>query len=110
MKHWCAALVICVCASALFARPGVVHSRDGMTYDGDVTETENTVTIRVHGIATTLDRSKVAGIAYGENIATDIEGRWKKLQPRDVRGRLALGKEAFEARQYLLARKILQEV
>jgi hypothetical protein len=109
MKRWWVGLVICVCGSVLMARPGVVHTRDGLTYDGDVTETENTITVRVRGIATTLDRSSVASIAYGENIAADIEARWKKLQPADVRGRLALGKEAFEARQYLLARKILQE-
>ncbi len=110
MKRWWVVFLICAFPTILLARPGVVHTRDGLVYDGDVTETENTVTVRVRNIATTVARGNVLTISYDENLAADIESRWKNLKPDDLRGRMALGKEAFEARQYLLARKILQEV
>src|SRR3978361_2103367 len=98
MKYRCAALAVCLFSSVLFARPGVVHTRDGMTYDGDITETDNTISIRVRGIATTIPKNNIASVSYAENVGADIEARWKKLQPNDVRSRIELGKAAFEAR------------
>lgn len=89
-------------------RPGVVRTKDGGIYDGQVEEQQETVKITVRGIQTTIPRENIASIVYG-----DFETRWntdyEKLAEKDTKGRMDLAKRAFEERRYDLAEKALND-
>lgn len=109
-KSWIAAAVL-VTAGMLWAatgKPGVVRTHDGAVYDGMVDEQESNVVVNVRGIDTTIERSNIASITYG-----DFEQRWNdeyaKLGEKDVDGRLAAARRAFDNRRYDLSEKALRD-
>lgn len=89
-------------------RAGVVRTKDGSVYDGQVEEQQETVKVTVRGIQTTIPRESVASIVYG-----DFETRWnndyEKLSEKDAKGRMELAKRAFEEQRYDLAEKALND-
>jgi len=109
-KSLFAAATVLAMAGLVWAagRPGVVHTKDGGTFDGVVDEKEETVVVNVHGIDTTIARDNVASISYG-----DFESRWNdaysKLGKTDEAGRLTAAHKAFDERRYDLAEKALRD-
>lgn len=89
-------------------RPGVVRTKDGGVYDGEVEEKQDVVAVTVRGIQTSIARENIASITYG-----DLETRWNaayaKLDEKDVKGRIELGRRAFDERRYDLAEKALKD-
>jgi hypothetical protein len=102
-------LVVVNLAQLAAGEPGVVVARDGSTYEGDVTETEEEVTITRHGVQTVLPRKDVVSIRYNANYETEFRDRLAKLEANDVKGRIALAREAFDERRYDLARDALHD-
>ena len=86
-------------------RPGVVHTRDGVVYDGTVDERDDgTVVVNVRGIETAVPRESIASINYGD-FETRFNEQYAKLDKNDVDGRLALGRKAFDQHPMICRRR-----
>lgn len=93
-------VAVCVLATALWARPGIVKHRDGSTYTGDVSEEEaGKVVVRVRDIPIAIDRRDVVSIQYGEP-GEDFQKKLAAAPPGDVKSRLDLAKWAMGERKY----------
>jgi hypothetical protein len=95
-------------ASALFAEEGIVKTRDGATYQGEITQSDQSVTIRMRGIDTVIPRGDVLSIQAAGSYDESFQERLSKLEPRDVDGRMALAREAFDRGRYDLSRTALE--
>lgn len=109
-KSIVAATAVLALASLVWAagRPGLVKTKDGGVYDGSVDEKEESVTVNVRGIETSIARDNILSISYG-----DFETRWtdayQKLDKTDQDGRIAAARRAFDERRYDLAEKALRD-
>jgi hypothetical protein len=74
-------------AGVVMARPGIVATRDGNKYQGDVNEKTDSVVVTIHGIDTTLAKSTVDSITYTDSFDTEYANRMSKLAAGDVNGR-----------------------
>lgn len=101
-----AALGVCLVGSVLLAKPGIIKTREGQVYDGDVEDVAGNdyVTVTVHGIPTQIDRADIESMAEGQGIDTEYQQRLAKLGPKDVKGRMELAQWAFTQKRYDLAR------
>jgi hypothetical protein len=81
---------------------GVVTTRAGQSYEGEVTEREKDVVVRVKGIETVLPRDQVAGIDYS-TYAERFQKKIEALAANDADGRVKLAREAFDRKEYALA-------
>jgi hypothetical protein len=95
-------------ASVLWGEDGVVRTKDGFVYEGEVTETSTHVTIKSHGVETVIPRGDVASKDRAGDYEQEFRARLGKLEAQDVAGRVALAREAFDRRQYILAREMLE--
>jgi hypothetical protein len=110
IRTWaiCGGLAVGFAVSAALARPGIVKLDNGTTYEGDVTpdpKDPNALIVNVHGIASRIARNQIASVQYTQDFASTFHERLSKLAPEDVKGRLALSREAFNNRDYKLARE-----
>jgi hypothetical protein len=96
--------------SLALAQNGVVVTKMGQKYEGEVTEDAMQVTIVAKGIRTRVSREDLALVKYVGTPDEEIQKAWKGLGENDVRGRLALAQKAFTAGRYVLARSIASEV
>src|SRR5438105_4354027 len=95
-----------ISATVALARPGIVRTRDGQTYDGEVDDKDpDNILVTVRGIQTSIPRVRIASIDYANNYQKEFADRLAKLGPADVAGRLALARDAFNQKQYGLARQ-----
>jgi len=95
--------------SSVWARPGIVKTRDGQTVAGDVTELTDEIIVESRGIHTTIDRDNLRSIAYSDTIEQECRKRVAKLTAYDVAGRVELAQWLFENKAYELARTILHD-
>jgi hypothetical protein len=69
-------------ASALFAEEGIVKTRDGATYQGEVTQNDQNVTIRIRGVDTVIPRGDVLSIqavgSYDAGFQERLHGAGKR--------------------------------
>ena len=103
-------VLLCVCP-ALFAKPGVVKTSEGITYEGEIDEKDpNAVTVTVRGIPTTINRGHITSITYSnQNLQQSFPQRKQQLvAARNANGLIALAREAFDQREYLLAREAIE--
>jgi hypothetical protein len=90
------------------AADSIVHTRDNGAFQGEVTESGTNVIIRSHGgVETVIPKTDVASIEPVGNYADEFKSRLAKLDAKDVAGRIALARDAFEHREYDLARTTL---
>jgi hypothetical protein len=94
--------------SAVLAEQATVKTKDGQTFQGDVTEQGENVIVTIHGVQTVLQKANVASIEYVTNYDEDYKARLAKLDPKDIAGRVAMAREAFDRRRYELARDTLE--
>jgi hypothetical protein len=110
-RPWVLAAVVMVWAfnSVLFARLGTVVTRDGTTFDGDVTEDQasGTVTIVVRGISSQLKKANIQSIVYADAVAADVNAKAAALPPDDVKDRLELAQYAMDHHANSAARNVL---
>src|SRR5688500_13965935 len=91
-----AMVVTCLLAASLWAKQGIVKTKDGLIYEGDVTEKDDRITIKTKsGIETGIDRRLVEEITYAENVQAQFDERMAKLAENDVEGRIALARWAY---------------
>ncbi|HEY0009453.1 MAG TPA: hypothetical protein VGB55_12065, partial [Tepidisphaeraceae bacterium] len=108
-KVFIGAAVLAMAGMILAAgRPGVVRTKDGGVFDGNVEEGTENVTVNIRGIDTAIPRDRIESITYG-----DFESRWNEqynqLEKTDVTGRIAAGRRAFDERRYDLAERALRD-
>ncbi len=88
-------------STSLWAKPGTVKTRDGTSYQGDVSEAEDgKIIVKVHGIDMRIERRDVASITYVDDIQQEFQKRLAALPPKDVKGRMDLARWAFDKHQY----------
>lgn len=103
-----AAVGLCLAgaAAAVLAKPGVVRTKEGQVYEGDVVDKDGDdfVTVTVRGISTQIARADVQSIADGQGIDDEYKQRLAKLDATDYKGRMDLARWAFAQHRYDLAR------
>ncbi|HEY7117054.1 MAG TPA: hypothetical protein VH475_10730 [Tepidisphaeraceae bacterium] len=98
-------------ASVLFARQGVVKTRDGRTLEGDIEEKPDVVTVSMHGIRTNIDRDQLAGqVEYFDNVQDRYQAKLKAL-PRNAAAadHLALARWCYDVKLYDQALEQIEE-
>src|SRR4051812_14720724 len=107
-RRWMlAGAVMCLMAGIVFAKPGVIVTSDGRRLEGDISERDEQYVITIRGIETTVAKTNVASVNYPEAYATEFHDRLTKLPATDVAGRIEMARDAFNRRQYGLAREAL---
>jgi hypothetical protein len=97
-------------ASVLLAKPGVITTKDGRTFEGDVDEHDaETVIVTIHGGQTKFARADVTKIEYHDSALDQFNARLAKLEAKDVQGRIDLARWAFDQQQYDLSRQALEQ-
>jgi hypothetical protein len=103
----CVASASCLMMAGILlaaGKPGLVTTRDGRSYEGDVVERDKEIVISVRGIETVLPRDQVAGIDYAP-YAERFSKKLEALAQNDADGRVKLAREAFERKEYALAQQ-----
>jgi hypothetical protein len=115
MRRWmirasvCGA-VVCLSASVLWAKPGIVKLRDGRTLEGDVVEKEDQVTVTIKGIPSNISRDSVASVEYVGSVEERYQQKLGALGKTSTsKDHLDLAKWLFDNRAYELARKEADE-
>ena len=88
----CSLLLASVCS----AQPGIVKTRDGQTFEGEITETADQVIIERKGIKVTVEKSDIRSISYSNSVEQEYQRRLARLTAYDVRGRLELAQYVFQ--------------
>src|SRR5690242_20389087 len=104
----CAALVLLIIVAHASAKPGVVKTRDGQTYEGDVKEDGTVVIVTTRRVPLTIQRADVESIEYLGTIDEQYAQRMAKLTEKDVNGRIDIARWAFDAGRYDLARDAVE--
>ncbi len=94
-------------ASAAWAKPGVIKTKDGRTLEGDVAEKgEGMMSVTVRGIATSVPREEIESIQYVGTIDQQYQERLAKLpKSPSAKDHLELARWLFDNKAYELARK-----
>lgn len=107
------ALILLIAASTAsrpaWGKTGIVTTREGYTYEGDIIEHESSVEVIIRGVRTRIPNRDIETVRYVENTEAEFRDRKSKLLAGDVDGRLKLARWAFDAREYKLAREALDE-
>src|SRR5688500_9203791 len=88
----CGCAVFLLLAAVLPAKPGIVKTRDGQTYEGDVTEEGTTVTIATRRVPVVIQRGDVESIQYTGTFDEQFAERIAKLDPKDAAGRVTVAR------------------
>jgi hypothetical protein len=103
---------VCLSASVLLARQGVIRTKDGRTLEGDIVEEKpDQVSIVIRGIRTNIDRERIEGqVEYYDNVEARYQDKLSKL-PKNAQAKdhLALARWLFDVKQYDLAQKEIDE-
>ena len=101
--------VLCLATTLLLGRTGVVKTRDGQTIEGEITEQAQTITVTRRRIPIVISRGDVESIEYPTGtVQEQFDKRLGSLDDKDVAGRIALARWAFDQDQYLLSRQALE--
>jgi hypothetical protein len=92
-------------ATLLLARPGVVHTRDGKTIEGDIEEAPDKVAITIRNIRTVVNRDQIQGdVEYFDNVEARYKDKVSKLPKKpSAADHLALARWLFDVKKYDLA-------
>jgi hypothetical protein len=89
------ALCVLLLASALLARPGVLKTKSGDVYKGDITDDGDHYTITADKVQTPVSKQDVESIYYPGPIDDQFNKRLAALDPNDAPGRVKLARFAF---------------
>jgi hypothetical protein len=91
-----AALFILLCTTVLLARPGILKTKSGETYDGEIKDDGDSYTVTVDKVDSQIPKSDVASVSYSESIDQEFSQRMAALGPKDAEGRVKLARFAFD--------------
>ena len=101
-----ASLLICLATTLVFARNGVVKTRDGRSIEGDITDKgPDGATISTKAGTITINRDDIVSIDYATNVKEEYRKRLAAL-PKDAgaKAHLDLARWLFDNKEYELAR------
>jgi tetratricopeptide (TPR) repeat protein len=101
-------VILLVIGGSALARQGVLKTRNGQTYEGDIEEKSDGAVITTKGIQTRVPKANIDSITY-EKKDPQFQQRLDKLDKNDVNGRVKLAREAFDAGEYIFARDALEQ-
>ena len=104
----CGCAVLLLLAAVLHAKPGVVKTTDGQTYEGDVTEEGTTVTVKTRKVPIVIQRANIESIEYLGTLDEQFNQRIAKLDAKDANGRVTVARWAFDQGRYDLSRQALE--
>lgn len=108
-RAWLTCLAAGLTASVLLAEQSIVKTKDGNTYQGDLTTRTDDVVVTIHGVDTVIPKTDIDSIQQAEDLDKLYRDRLAALDAKDVNGRIALAREAFEKGRYDFARDTLQQ-
>jgi hypothetical protein len=112
MLRWLVgSLAVLTLTSLLMARDGTVVTKDGQSYEGDVTEKGDIIEIKSADVTGPIGikKANVQSVQYVDDTAATVKANLAKLDKRDVKARIALAHQAFDGRAYEVARQALSE-
>lgn len=96
--------MIATSSALLWARQGIVRTKDNRTVEGDITEKADQVVLTIRGIKTTIDRENIVSIDYFDNVEAQYKDRVAKLPKNPTAGdRLAIARWLFDVKSYDMA-------
>ena len=104
-------VTLLMACSLLLAKPGVVKTKTGRTYYGDVTTApDGTVVVTIHGVEKRIPQAEIESVSdQPGDFSADFDARKKQLDPKDVAGRIELAKFALDNGEYMLANNTIEE-
>jgi len=108
---WIGAVAACLSTSVVFARQGVIKTRDGKTLEGDIEEKPDQIIINLHGIRTAINRDNIDGdVQYFDNIQARYDAKRAQLPKKPTASdHLSLARWCYDAKAYDLALKEIDE-
>lgn len=103
------ALTALVFASVVLGKPGVVITKDGNRFEGDVTERDDKVDIISRGTTVTVKKVNVQTINYTQDLAEQYKQRLAQLPKNDLPDRIALAQDAMDNHLLDFAQEVLNE-
>jgi hypothetical protein len=91
-----AALLILLCTTALLARPGILKTKSGETYNGEIKDDGDSYTVTVDKVDSQIPKSDVASVAYNDSVDQEFSQRMASLGPKDAEGRVKVARFAFD--------------
>ncbi len=99
-------LGIAIGSSAVWARQGVVKTKDGRALEGDVNDSGEQVLINIRGIQTKIPRDTVASIDFFDDVEARYKDKLAKLPKNaSAKDHLELARWLFDVKSYDLALK-----
>src|SRR3954468_19646273 len=99
----CVALITLAGAGA-WAKNGVVTTRDGQRYEGDVAEKGDNLVVTVKGgIPVTVQKDNIDAVEYADSTKAQFDQRLAKLDKKDSKGHVDLARWAIDKRESSLA-------
>ena len=97
-------LMVLTAAMVAWGRNGVVTTKDGKSFEGEITEKTATVEVMMRGnIPLKLNKANVASIEYAPPVKEEFARRMAKLGKTDAAGRIEIARWALEKREYDLS-------
>ncbi|MDB5173531.1 MAG: hypothetical protein JWN51_2304 [Phycisphaerales bacterium] len=112
MLRWLVgSLAVLTLTSLVTARDGTVVTKDGQTYQGEVTEKGDSIEIVSPGVTGPIGikKANVQSVQYVDETSAAVKAALGKLEKRDVKSRIALAHQAIDGRAYEVARAALDE-
>lgn len=108
--RWGGWVIVLLCAAIAYAKPGIVRTNDGQSFEGDVDDApeKDQVTVTVRNIPVQIPRTRISAIEYTQSFEQQYAERMAKMDPKDAAGRIQLAREAMAVKQYALARDALE--
>jgi hypothetical protein len=105
------AIVLFVSSSMLLAKPGVVKTKSGHTYYGEVTrDPDGTVIVTIRGVETRVPGADVDLVTdQAGDFKQDFENRRRLLDPKDPAGFIELAHFALDNREFLMANEAVEQ-
>ncbi|MDQ3440430.1 MAG: hypothetical protein M3478_08795, partial [Planctomycetota bacterium] len=104
----CSCAVLLLLAALVHAKPGIVKTTDGQSYEGDVTEEGTTVTVTSRKVPIVIQRANIQSIEYLGTLDEQFNQRIGRLDAKDANGRVTVARWAFDLGRYDLARQALE--
>ncbi len=105
--------VVVLHSSLLYARLGIVQTKDGTTYEGDITEAGDSIQMtHVAGVEgpMVIKRANIQGkITYPDEIGTQVHDALGKLPASDVASRISLARTAIQYHAYDAAQEAVNQ-
>lgn len=108
-RVWMTWLATGLTASLLLAEPSIVKTKDGNTYQGDMTMRNESIVITIHGVETIIPQADVDSITKADDLDKVYRDEVATLDAKDVNGRIAVARKAIDKQRWEFAQTALTQ-